>query len=316
MEYIKSGCVKLPHLLNSKIIEVLEKESKILLKGELQTCQTALNILEQNEWQDVLFTNHQGIVIRHNFLGQSPQLDQAIEFVITIPVIEKILEESLGSNYKLWLIQIRQASPLSGCLRMHQDRPGQTTLQILLDDVPSFMGSTVILPGSNIWPRVINSFPFVRPKYILPYLKALTGKKGDIWLFSPTMWHGRYESDKRSQTVLMISFVPFDSPEKVRTPPQEITEKLGPKLSNVLQKEQWTEPFKPAASIDLQKLLEANPQFELWSPWQLIIIIANAFSIVLSSWRFCKKKLTQMKQLICGRYNSDSVSEYNRSGRF
>jgi putative 2OG-Fe(II) oxygenase len=300
MEYVKSGCVKLPYLLDHKIIKILENESKILLKGKLQTCQAALKILEQDVWQDILFTNHQGIVIRQNFLGQSPQLDQAIESVITIPAIEKILAETLGSNYKLWLIQIRQANSFSNCLRMHQDRPGQTTLQILLDDVPSSAGSTVILPGSNDWPRVINSFPFVKPKYILPYLKALKGKKGDIWLFSPTMWHGRHESDERSQTVLMMSFVPFDSKERLRIPPQNIVEELGSSLSTVLRKKQYVVNFQPAANIELQKLLEANPQFKLWSPWQLVIIISNAFLIVLSIWRLFREELIRIKKLILG----------------
>lgn len=295
MEYVKSGCIKLLCSLDSETVEILESESKILLQGILQTCQTALIILEQEKWQDILFTNHKGVVLRHNFLGQSSKLDQAIESVIATPLIEKLLLESLGSNYKLWLIQIRQANPFSDCLRMHQDRPGQTTLQILLDDVPSSAGSTVILPGSSIWPRVINSFPFIKPKHILPYLKALTGKKGDIWLFSPTMWHGRHESDERSQTVLMMSFVPFDSQEKLKVPPQSIIEKLGPRLTSVLQKKQYVTAFQPAANIELQNLLEANPQFKAWSPWRLVIIISDIFLMLLSSWRFCKILLAQAK---------------------
>ncbi len=301
LEYVKVGCVKLPFSLNDKTTEILRNESKLLLQGKLQTCQAALKILEQDKWQDILFANDSGVIIRKDFLGQSPQLDQAIESVIKMPAVEEILLATLGSNYKLFLIQIRQATPFSDCLRIHQDRPGQTTLQILLDDVPTTAGSTVVISGSSNWPRIINSFPLIKPKYIMPYLKTLTGKKGDIWLFSPTMWHGRHRSNERSQTVLMMSFIPFNSQEILRIPPSNIIEKLGPRLASLLQERQFVLSLKLAATEELQRLLEANPQFKLWSPWQLAIIISNISLIFLSNWRFFKLFLMKIRDATCGK---------------
>jgi putative 2OG-Fe(II) oxygenase len=288
-EYVKYGCVRLPYLLRDDTVQVLARESKRLLAGEPQPLATALKFFDRQEWQSLLWTTPQNVTIQYDILGQSSQLDEALESVLALPIIEQLLLDVLGANYRLWLIQIRRANPFSDCLRMHQDRPGETSLQILLDDVPIPAGSTVILPGSDAWPRVINSLPFIKPKYLSPWLRSLIGKQGDIWLFSPTVWHGRSQADSRSQTVLMMSFVPCYSQQRTVIPPQHILEKLGPRLRSVLHTKQALPGSQLAATKELQELLEANPRFRFWSLWPLAIALSSIFSIALSVWKFCKQ---------------------------
>jgi putative 2OG-Fe(II) oxygenase len=288
-EYVKYGCVRLPQILRDDTVQILAQESKRLLTGESQPIATALKFFDRQEWQSLLWTTPQNVTIQYDILGQSPQLDAALESILALPIIEQLLLDVLGANYRLWLIQIRRANPFSDCLRIHQDRPGETSLQILLDDVPTPAGSTVILPGSDAWPRVINSLPFIKPKYISPWLRSLTGKQGDLWLFSPTVWHGRSQADSRSQMVLMMSFVPCYSKQRTVIPPQHILEKLGPRLRSVLHTKQALPGPQIAATKELQELLDANPRFRFWSPWQLAIALSGILFLILLIWQFCKR---------------------------
>jgi putative 2OG-Fe(II) oxygenase len=289
-EYIKNGCVRLPHLLDDDTIGVLAQESQRLLAGDLAQVETAIEFFERKQWQSLRWTTPQNVTIQYDILGQSPQLDEAIESILALPLVDRLLLDVLGANYRMWLIQIRRANPHSDCLRMHQDRPGETSLQILLDDVPAPGGSTVILPGSDTWPRMINSLPFIQPKYIARWLSWLGGNRGDIWLFSPTVWHGRSQADSRAQTVLMMSFVPCSSPQNTVIPPPHILEKLGSRLQAVLHQQGDLVPSQLAATPELQQRLAANPRFKWWSPWQLAIGISYLFSLALSVWRFCKRR--------------------------
>lgn len=288
-KYVKDGCVRLPKILDDDTVRVIAQESQRLLTGEFEQIETALKFFDRQEWQSFRWTTPQNVTIQYDILGQSQPLDEALESILAHPVVERLLLDVLGSDYRMWLIQIRRANPHSHCLRIHQDRPGETSLQILLDDVPTPSGSTVILPGSDTWPRIINSFPFVKPKYIARWLKSLTGQRGDMWLFSPTVWHGRSQADSRSQTVLMMSFVPCSSPQNTPIPPLHILEKLGPRLQAVLHKQGDLPGSQLAATPDLQKLLAANPRFRWWSPWQLAIFISSFFAFALSVWRFCRR---------------------------
>jgi putative 2OG-Fe(II) oxygenase len=289
-EYVKYGCAHLPKLLDDDTVRVLARESQKLLAGEFEQVKAAIEFFDRKEWQSFRWTTLQNVTIQYDILGQSSQLDEAIESILAIPLIEQLLLDVLGANYRMWLIQIRRANPDSDCLRMHQDRPGETSLQILLDDVPTPAGSTVILPGSDTWPRIINSLPFVKPKYIARWLKSLTGNRGDIWLFSPTVWHGRSQADSRSQTVLMMSFVPCSSSQNTVIPPPHILENLGPRLQAVLHKPGDLPVSQLTATPELQQLLEANPRFKWWSPWQLAIFVAYFFSFALFVWRFCRRR--------------------------
>ena len=288
-EYVKYGCVRLPKLLDDDTIRVIAQESQKLLAGASQPLEKAIKFFDRQEWEPLLWTATQNVTILYDILGQSPQLDQALESILADPIVDRLLLDVLGKDYKMWLVQIRRANPGSGCLRIHQDRPGETCLQILLDDVPSPAGSTVLLPGSDAWPRIINSLPFIKPKYIAPWLRSLTGKKGDIWLFTRTVWHGRSQADSRSQTVLMMSFLPGCADQNIVIPPPRILEKLGPKLQAALHDRRDRSGSQLAATTELQKLLEANPRFKFWSPWQLAIGLSYLFSLALSVWRFFKR---------------------------
>jgi putative 2OG-Fe(II) oxygenase len=289
-EYVKYGCVRLPNLLDDDTVRVLAQESQRLLIGESQQLEKAIDFFDRTEWQSLLWTAPQNVTILYDILGQSPQLDAALESILAHPIIDRLLLDVLGKNYKMWLLQIRRANPGSDCLRIHQDRPGETCLQILLDDVPTTAGSTVLLPGSDAWPRIINSLPFIAPQYIAPWLKSLTGKKGDMWLFTRTVWHGRSQADSRSQTVLMLSFLPCSARQNVIIPPPHILEKLGPKLQAAIHDKVDLPGSQLAATPELEQLLEANPRFKWWSPWQLAICISGLFSLALSVWRFYKRR--------------------------
>jgi putative 2OG-Fe(II) oxygenase len=289
-EYVKYGGVRLPKLLDDDTVRVLARESQKLLVGKSQQIAIAIDFFERKEWQSLLWTTPQNVTILYDILGLSPQLDAAIESILAHPTIDRLLLDVLGTNYKMWLLQIRRANPGSDCLRIHQDRPGETCLQILLDDIPSPAGSTVLLPGSDVWPRIINSLPFIDPKYLAPWLKPLTGKKGDMWLFTRTVWHGRLQADSRSQTVLMLSFLPCAARQNVILPPPHILEQLGPKLQAALHDKVDLPGSQLAATPELQQLLAANPRFKWWSPWQLAIGVSCLFSLALSVWRFCRRR--------------------------
>ncbi|AFY93348.1 putative 2OG-Fe(II) oxygenase [Chamaesiphon minutus] len=290
-EYVKYGCVRIPKLLDDDTVRLLAQESQKLLVGESEQLSLAINFFERKEWQTLLWTTPQNVTILYDILGQSPQLDAALESILAHPIIDRLLLDVLGTDYKMWLLQIRRANPGSDCLRIHQDRPGETCLQILLDDIPSPAGSTVLLPGSDVWPRIINSMPFIDPKYLAPWLRSLTGKKGDAWLFTRTVWHGRLQADsRRSQTVLMLSFLPCCANQNIVLPPPNILEQLGPKLQAAFHNKIDLSDSHLAATPELQKLLVANPRFKWWSPWQLAIGLSYFFSLALSVWRFCKRR--------------------------
>ncbi len=294
-EYVKNGCVRLPKLLDDDTVRVIAQESQRLLAGESQQLEKAINFFERKEWESLLWTTPQNVTILYDILGQSPQLDRALESILADPIIDRLLLDVLGRGYKMWLLQIRRANPGSDCLRIHQDRPGETSLQILLDDIPSPAGCTVLLPGSDAWPRIINSLPFIAPKYIAPWLRSLTGEQGDIWLFTPTVWHGRSQANARSQTVLMMSFLPCSANQNIVIPPPHILEKLGPKLQAALHDRIDRSGSQLAATIELQKLLDANPRFKFWSPWQLAIGLSYPFVLALTVWRFFKRHYTSYK---------------------
>jgi putative 2OG-Fe(II) oxygenase len=289
--YAKSGFVGVRGLLHADDLQTLQTECSQLLDQSSASKKMVDQFLTTKRWQSLCWTNPTEATICFDILGQSVALDQQIDKLLSHPVVQDILETTLGSGYRLWWSIIRRANPNAKALRLHQDLPGQTTLQVLLDNIPTASGTTILIPRSLHWPHVINAFPFVMPHYFpFPRLsQSLVGQAGDIWLFSPTVWHGRVINCALPKTVLMLSFVPINADYPHRMPPVSVFEKLGPHIQSVLMPNP-SHPSQLPATETLQRLLTGDYAKSKSIFWKLIEGIAMVMMKVLSSWRLLKQK--------------------------
>jgi Phytanoyl-CoA dioxygenase (PhyH) len=119
----------------------------------------------------------------------SPQLLQPL----ANPWLHALLERILGKNFYLSNTWLQLVPPGTGRLAYHKDPRGSITFNILLDDIDDSMGSTCLVPASHI-----NTPPpsFCMDNIQKPYQTEvdMTGKAGDLVLFSPETWHGRSDN--------------------------------------------------------------------------------------------------------------------------
>jgi hypothetical protein len=109
------------------------------------------------------------------------------------PRLHALLERIVGKDFYLSNTWFQMVPPGTGRLAYHKDPRGSVTFNILLDDIGPQMGSTCVVPGSHI-----NTPPpaFCMDNIQRPHPREvdLTGKAGDLVLFSPEAWHGRSDN--------------------------------------------------------------------------------------------------------------------------
>ena len=127
--------------------------------------------------------------------------------------INNLLENYLGTNFKIHQIAIRKSSKDDKGLGLHQDGPGQMNLTIFLDDNLEIYGSTVFLKNSHLINVRLDKLKLLTPPLFLKFYKFclsyIRGYRGDICLFFNRTWHGRYPSNrKESKYLILISLHP------------------------------------------------------------------------------------------------------------
>jgi putative 2OG-Fe(II) oxygenase len=295
--FAKSGVADLPSM-GAAEARILSDACEQFLDGEKAPRSEALKFFNSQSWSPLLWTNPSNATIRYDFLGMSDVVDNTLEKLLSSPMVDQYLMDALGSGYRLWWIQIRRANANAESLRMHQDRPGQTTLSILLDDSPTIAGTTVAIPGSWRWPRVLDGFPFISPRVFSRQIEGMTGKVGDMYLFSPTTWHGRATNDDQARKVLMISLVPQDSPLPHRRPPQNVIDRLGPMLKRIVDPDNhpgWLAPKTQPANKPLREILSATSSVNFFGRWAPIMASASLARQAVKCWRKTKELVRGFK---------------------
>ena len=153
------GFVKVGGLLSHDQVQVVGQEVQRLLDEDSLTWDHYTEWAASGVYEARLFAGPNRDSALFDFMGKSPVVDEVIEAALSSPVVQHLLRCVLGSGYRIWYNQARRANPEARALRMHQDRPGEVSLSILLSDTPTTAGTTSFLPRSHRWPRVLESFP-------------------------------------------------------------------------------------------------------------------------------------------------------------
>lgn len=238
----RDGFVRLENLLRSDQVLLLQQEADALLAQEPSTWDRYLSFSESGRWQNLLLAGTGRTTNCYDFIGLSPRLDQVLEDLFADGEFQALLRRVLGEGYRVWYAQIRRAEVGARPLRMHQDRRGEVGLSILLSPVPSARGTTVFVPGSQRWPRLLNSFPFLLPRHVRPFLKGAVGNPGDVYLFYNSTWHGMDSADTDPRTAIFLTFLPRAAGTSSRMPPQNILDRVGPNLRRAMS----GDPSEPA----------------------------------------------------------------------
>ena len=228
-------------------------------------------------------------------------LDQVLEELFADADLQDLLTRVLGPGYRMWYAQIRRAERGAAPLRMHQDRPGEVGLSILLSPVLSAHGATVFVPGSQRWPRVIGSFPFLTPHHLRRFIKGAVGTPGDVYLFYNATWHGMESADTEPRTAIFLTFLPVTAGNSDRRPPPAVLSTVGPSLRRTMNGDD-------AASVDAghqatngsvgpdDVVGERLPSPSLVSLWRIPIVAAAIADRGLVLARFLRRLIRRHKR--------------------
>lgn len=141
------------------------------------------------------------------------RIGEIINNIVSQPSFNEFQKEILGTNCKIWDISFRRSKPGNTGLYLHQDGVGQVNMAITLDDNLEGLGATAVLSGSHLVPQSINQLKVEVPPAIVKlfsaFLAPLSGKVGDIVVFSNRIWHGRFENKSKTEhDVIFIGFFP------------------------------------------------------------------------------------------------------------
>ena len=142
-----------------------------------------------------------------------PRIAELLDHLVANASFKLTLEASLGSDYKIWQVNMRRSSPRDKGLYLHQDAQGEMGVCILLSDNMNGSGATVFLPSSHLVPKRMKVWRVEAPAPLLKLLRylftPLSGKAGDIGFFFNRTWHGRFPNQSANfYDVIFISFFP------------------------------------------------------------------------------------------------------------
>ena len=291
-DFCRNGFAKLPGLVTDDRLLTAQRYAVELLEGEGLPFTDYRSWAEVGEWRSELFVgSFQDF--RVDFLGLCSDLDAVIEHALADPSVELALQRILGAGHHLWYATIRRARVGERFgLRLHHDIAGETGLIIMLSDAPDEDGGMVWLAGSHRWPRVLDSFPFIYPKFIRRLLVGATGQAGDAYLFSNSTWHGRLPSRSREGVAIVLTFLPAVQPRNKRRVPKEIVNRLGPRLNALLR-------GPDVLSVGDEETSDQDPLFEdltrgraplsPLSPWHAARLAAMLFAPVARIGRWARR---------------------------
>lgn len=247
--YCKQGFAKIERLLDPALVDTMRRECEALVAGSSSAADHI------------------------SFLGLSATLDTAFEALIQRDPVRTFLERSLGSGYRLHSAALRMARPGAERIRMHQDQPGETKLSILLSDALAKDGSTVFVPGSHAWPRMLNCLPFT-PDLVDRHTRGTIGRAGDAYVFTGRIWHGRPFNEATTNLVLLISFIPRGTPYEVRLPAPGSKPHFGAYLNRILAEQPVAPTDVGPAAPALEDMLTYRTRLPGFSPWHFARLFA------------------------------------------
>jgi putative 2OG-Fe(II) oxygenase len=294
----REGFTRLDKLLDENQVELLQKEAAALLDRSPQAWDQFLRYSDGGQWQALLMAGPGRTTNYLDFIGLSPAIDNILDDLFSNPALRTLLSRVLGTGYRIWYAQIRRAEVGARSLRMHQDKPGEVGLSILLTPVPYARGTTVFLPGSQRWPRLIGSFPFLFPGFVRPFLRGAVGAPGDIHLFYNATWHGMSSTDAVPRTAIILTFLPRAEVKSEREPPQSLLDRIGPHLRSVMKGEgPVLERSGETSHMEMEDVGpdeivgQRVPPVPMLSLWRLPMIAAVVSARTLALFRFSRRFL-------------------------
>jgi putative 2OG-Fe(II) oxygenase len=292
----RQGFARLDKLLDANQVELLQKEAAALLDRSPQAWDQFLCYSDGGRWQPLLMAGPGRTTNYLDFIGLSPALDKILDDLFSNPVLRTLLARVLGPGYRIWYAQIRRAEVGARSLRIHQDKPGEVGLSILLTSVPYARGTTVFLPGSQRWPRLIGSFPFLFPGLVRPFLRGAVGAPGDIHLFYNATWHGMSSTDAVPRTAIILTFLPRAELKSDRKPPQSLLDRIGPHLRSVMNGEGpvWEESSENGnmENVGPDEIVgQRVPPVPVLSLWRLPMVAAAVSARALALFRLSRRVL-------------------------
>jgi putative 2OG-Fe(II) oxygenase len=161
-----------------------------------------------------------------------------MESLFNNPTFKTIMESTIGSGYKMSTCSLRLSTGSDDGLGFHTDGMGENGVSILLDDqYISQEGVTAVLRGSHKWPVSSQEVMFdsIPVKLLQPFCTPLTGKKGDIFLFTNKTYHGRIPNHSgNTKLVMLIGFFSVGYEFYRFNVPQSILKNIGPELNRLM----------------------------------------------------------------------------------
>lgn len=288
---LKDGFVRLRHRFSKAAVRVLEAESSRLLAGHSKPWSCYVPFAKSQKWGALLLGEQGRNTNFLDFVGESPQLDEQIDALLGQPEVKKLLTRVLGPGYRIWYAQIRRAEVDAKPLRMHQDKPGEVGLGIQLCEVDSASGTTVFIKGSHLWPRLLNTFPFLSPNSVRRFLSPAIGSPGDCYLFYNCTWHGAATAADQAKTAIILTFLPKTEQTDERVPPPDVLAKVGPHLRAALEGTTHQEASTSLANDEIgpDQVVGERVSVPVLSPWRLLMPLAGLVDASMAVYRRLRK---------------------------
>ena len=126
-------------------------------------------------------------------------LDTRLLSPLANPFLHDLLERVVGKDFYLSNTWYQVVPPNTPRLGYHKDLRGSISLNIMLDDILTGMGSTCLVPGSHInTPPAMFCMSDIHARH--PKEVDIAGVAGDGVLFSTETWHARSCNDSSYTT--------------------------------------------------------------------------------------------------------------------
>ena len=206
-EIARDGFTNIPSFFSTEEVEKVSHEVHRVLNQELALDKGPAQAAEGlRPYYTTASSNSTGAV-GSSFLGKSPILDEfATKLFADLRFID-LCNRLVGGNFRIYTFSMRQLTPQSRALGLHQDNFGSLTISIPLNDIGKGLPTTYFVRGSHRFP--INIADIVTPLPIRLFGSLLVPhvcRLGDLGIFLNKTFHGTFRGHSKS-TVVLINMV-------------------------------------------------------------------------------------------------------------
>ncbi len=203
----------------------------------------------------------------------------------------------------------------------HRDAPGEMNIGILLTDCPGpDNGASALIKGSQRFPYCprkncllgqimyyydtslnfflkFNLFNRILARRILKNVTGAYGKKGDVYIFTNDVWHGREANLYGAKVMrMMIGFFPNDIPfpDKVKELPQEVLKQLPRSLQKVL----LPQPINEFKNTLMHKILNGQKEPAFFSLFYLARMERKIANLLLRTYNYIHSLIAKISNKI------------------